>query len=389
MMTRQCGILTIATLLTCLLLGALSASPDGAVFWVAPTLEQCGNRTAGTDNVQCNTLKGYQKNSSIFSTSHSKWIFLKGEHMADSPITVSGATNITWTGEAACTPTTVKCAILIPACKHQQHSHHEWGLRHHTTVTFQNSQTILLAFLVFFATQDTWPCNHAKFGRKVWLYQAMLTLENVFNAAILSAVMKVTGNDYRKEFKSHVVISEPCGMWLIDKTVFSQTRVTMNITHCISASFDGLKCNFSASIIGSVFHRSTLSTRTDTSVSDTYNAVNITMLRSKVFIFHLELKGYSADNFSLSLMKCTFTKINFRLPVLSIPETRHHTASVNILLWEVKFICYPKPCNMILFIQIQNHTKFDSGCGLLLPNITMSHYEVEQGFFSLGPYSVC
>ena len=117
MMSRQHYLTTSTTFIFCLLLGTLSASiEEGAVFWVAPSLEQCGRGTAATAKEQCNTLEGYQKNSSIFSTSHSTWIFLKGEyHIVDSPIIVSGVTNITWTGEEACALSMVRCAIFIPA----------------------------------------------------------------------------------------------------------------------------------------------------------------------------------------------------------------------------------------------------------------------------------
>ena len=156
----------------------------------------------------------------------------------------------------------------------------------------------------------------------------------------------------------------------------------MKLTHCLSASLEGFKCNFSVNIIRSVFHRSTLVTRTGASVSDTYNAVNIVILQSTVFTFHLELKSYSADNLSLSVNKCKFTKITFKLPALSIPETQHHTASVNILLWRVTFQCYPKPCNMIMLLQFEHNSgEHNRGCRLLLPNITISHLGVQRGFF--------
>jgi len=173
MALRQCSILIIATQLTCLLslVGVSSASPEGEVFWVAPSTEQCGKRTSGTAKVQCNTLKEYQQNSSIFSTSHSKWIFLKGEHYMDHfPINVSGATNITWTGEADCALITVRCAIIISTCK----DHQVW---HHTTVTFQNSQNIQLAFLSFFTTRGPLPCKRVKLYRPYYIWNWKTTLQ--------------------------------------------------------------------------------------------------------------------------------------------------------------------------------------------------------------------
>ena len=201
---------------------------------------------------------------------------------------------------------------------------------------------------------------------------------------LMSLTVFAVRDDYLEELKSKVKISDPQGMWLINQTVFSQIRATMRITHCtcFSASVNSFKCNFSASIINSVFHRSSLITKTDASVSDTYNTVRISILQSTIFNLHVELEDYPADNFSLSIMKSNFTMIYFILPVLSIPETQHGIASVHIMLWEVRFRCYPTPCNMMLLLQIKNRTKHDSGCGLLLPNITMSHLIVKQDFFT-------
>ena len=80
------------------------------VFWVAPSLDQCGSMTP------CNTLEEYQRNSTVFSTSHSTWIFLKGGHfMARSDIVISGATNITWTGEKDCVSGRAECVLYIAA----------------------------------------------------------------------------------------------------------------------------------------------------------------------------------------------------------------------------------------------------------------------------------
>ena len=382
-MSRQRYLTTITTFITCLLLGTLSASTEeGAVFWVAPSLEQCGRGTTATAKEQCNTLEGYQKNSSIFSTSHSTWIFLKGEHhIVDSPIIVSGVTNITWTGEEACALSMVRCAIFIPACKRL---HYRDRLLHRTTVTVQNSQAIQIMLLMFSTTlKGTLSCNDL-YDNNVILYPSLLTLTNISNAEISSTEVAVTYN-YLEELISHVEISNPRGMWVIKKSVFSQTLVTVNITHCLSAFVDGFKCNFSANIASSIFHRSTLVTTTGASVRDTYNAVKISFMQSTIFRFHLELKDYSADSFCLSIMKCKFTEAHFKVPVFFIPENQH--ALVNISLWKVNFQCYPKSCNKLLMLKIRHSAKYNSGCkcnsgcGLLLPNITMSHITVQPGFF--------
>ena len=75
-------------------------------FWVAPTVSECQGR------LRCNTLAGYQgDNPTIFSTSDATWIFMWGTHqMLPTPIIVSGARNVTWTGGPGCTPR--HCQVL-------------------------------------------------------------------------------------------------------------------------------------------------------------------------------------------------------------------------------------------------------------------------------------
>ena len=383
----------LTTLQICLLgvLGASSA--EGTVFWVAPTLEQCGNRTAGTDEVQCNTLKGYQKNSSIFSTSHSKWVFLKGEHyMAYSPIIVSGGTNITWTGEAACTLSMVRCAITIPACrKGTQALGRKLYTSHFTTITVQNTQNLKFAFLIFSTVlQSISSCNMGTVhGNNATLYPSILTLKNVSNAEISSTIIRVREN-YLEMPASHVVISDPQGTWLFDQMICSQTNVTININHCLTSFANTFKCNFSAKFASSIFHHSALATRTGPSIDKTYNAVSIVFLKTIAFSIHLTLKGYAANTSSFVIMECNISKMLYSLPVFSIPEAQHDIALVSIVLWKVNFQCYHKPCNMLLYFRIWNKTTHSSGCSLVLPNITMSEVTAKNSVFSfkvLGPYS--
>ena len=81
-----------------ILLIILSATTGQHVYWIAPNATQCGQRTP------CYTLDDYNEyNSSLFSTSHTKWIFLPGVHRIQSPIIIENAVNITLTGEHPCT----------------------------------------------------------------------------------------------------------------------------------------------------------------------------------------------------------------------------------------------------------------------------------------------
>ena len=52
----------------------------------------------------CQTLDDYNSyNSSLFSTSHAKWVFIPGKHLLTSHITIKDAVNVTLTGEHPCT----------------------------------------------------------------------------------------------------------------------------------------------------------------------------------------------------------------------------------------------------------------------------------------------
>ena len=81
-----------------ILLIILSATTGQHVYWIAPNATQCGDRTP------CQTLDDYNEyNSSLFSKSNTKWIFLSGVHYMKSYITIRNAVNVTLTGEHPCT----------------------------------------------------------------------------------------------------------------------------------------------------------------------------------------------------------------------------------------------------------------------------------------------
>lgn len=381
-MPRQLCFQVIISLTACL----AASSEEGTVFWVAPTLDQCGNRTTTSSKVQCNTLAGYQKNSSIFSISHATWIFLKGEHyMNYSPITVSGTTNITWIGEEACAFSMVRCTIHIPTPAFNTNV--KWLVEysnHLTSITIENAHTVQLAFLTISATlQGIVSCNlNGSHGSNVTQYPSILTLKNVSDAKILLTVFTVT-DSHREMLASHVRISDPRGTWAVNQTVFFRTSVTMDFSHCHTSYVDGIKCNFSASIAGTIFLYSKLVTSTGASVSDTYNSISIIFLQSTISTFHLSLEDYSAEFFQFSIVECNLTEFNFILAVVSMPETQHAVASVSILLWKVNIRCHFKPCtDRLALLKIQHKTKDNGGCCLLIPNITMSHVVVTYGRFS-------
>ena len=81
-------------------------------YWIAPNTSQCGGRTP------CQTLDSYARNNaSLFSTSHTRWIFLQGEHNFDQKIDIGPARNITLTGEYPCRNTKSEQYSSVPLQK--------------------------------------------------------------------------------------------------------------------------------------------------------------------------------------------------------------------------------------------------------------------------------
>ena len=78
-------------------------------YWIAPHTSQCGGRTP------CQTLDSYARdNASLLSTSHTRWVFLPGEHHTYR-IKIENATNITLTGEYPCSSTRRdQCSTILP-----------------------------------------------------------------------------------------------------------------------------------------------------------------------------------------------------------------------------------------------------------------------------------
>ena len=93
-----------------ILLTILSATTGQHVYWIAPNATQCGDRTP------CQTLDDYTEyNSSLFSTSHTKWIFLPGVHHVKTSVIIENAVNVTLTGEHPCTNSSEpsQCTTLL------------------------------------------------------------------------------------------------------------------------------------------------------------------------------------------------------------------------------------------------------------------------------------
>ena len=82
-------------------------------YWIASNTSQCGGRAP------CQTLDSYIRyNASLLSTSHTKWIFLQGNHyvLVDRYVNIQNAMNVTLTGEYPCSSSANEhCStVLLP-----------------------------------------------------------------------------------------------------------------------------------------------------------------------------------------------------------------------------------------------------------------------------------
>ena len=99
-----------STVLLVVYLAILCGVHGQHTYWIAPHTSQCGGQTP------CQTLDSYARdNASLLSTSHTRWVFLQGQHNLEQKIDIGNATNITLTGEYPCGSTNSEhCCTVRP-----------------------------------------------------------------------------------------------------------------------------------------------------------------------------------------------------------------------------------------------------------------------------------
>ena len=102
-----------STLLFVVHLAILCGVHGQHIYWIASNTSQCGGRTP------CQTLDSYIRyNASLLSTSHTKWIFLQGNHYVQVGryVDIGNAMNVTLAGEYPCTSSANEhCStVLLP-----------------------------------------------------------------------------------------------------------------------------------------------------------------------------------------------------------------------------------------------------------------------------------
>ena len=115
----------------------------------------------------CQTLDSYARdNASLFSTSHTKWIFLQGEHHTFRT-QIENATNITLTGEYPCSSTRrEQCSTILPD-------------NHFTIISIHNVRELTIANLIF----------KSPLAAKNFTEKGMLRLDQIHDLTIKQAVV--------------------------------------------------------------------------------------------------------------------------------------------------------------------------------------------------------
>ena len=145
-------------------------------YWIAPDVTQC------SDGRRCQTLENYTRhNASLFSTSHTKWIFLQGEHHLKDNIEITSAVNVTLTGEHSCWRYTRElCSTIIvhrmvSTVASNKHLESVYRIYVENTTNFTLSQINIL--------YDSDPVVTDKI---VYTYKSKIGLEYVYNVRMHS-----------------------------------------------------------------------------------------------------------------------------------------------------------------------------------------------------------
>ena len=135
-------------------------------YWIASNTSQCGGRAP------CQTLDSYIRyNASLLSASHTKWIFLQGNHyvQVDRYVNIRNARNVTLTGEYPCTSSVnEQCStVLLPKVEEK-------------TIHITNVTGLVIANIMFL--------SHS-LGYRSAKSRGTLSFEHVHNVTIQAVVL--------------------------------------------------------------------------------------------------------------------------------------------------------------------------------------------------------
>ena len=315
-------------------------------YWIAPNTTQCGGRTP------CQTLESYvSNNASLFSRSHTTWVFLQGDHILRARVDFMAVTNVTLTGEYSCSDATrEQCSnvlvtptnLLDVNCK--VIGNYGWRIPNissrcptFSSLHFIHSGNISLYNLNFNRTLHSFKVldsNDTKYSTLILMccrkwYDSksidtsnILVFERVHNV-VLTSVKMVAHADFRYFGKAVGMISDPSGEYLVsDSRLGRLNNIIVTVTENIELKYSmkifntfletfGLLAtqdHVPRSMIFLVFENSHLSGERS-------------YIEIKKFNVHLEIKNCTFWNHGLFIegndtrldftcLKCTFQEVN-------------------------------------------------------------------------------
>ena len=171
-------------------------------YWIASNTSQCGGRAP------CQTLDSYIRyNATLLSASHTKWMFLQGNHyvQVDRNVNIRNAMNVTLTGEYPCSSSANEhCStVLLPKAENK-------------TIHICNVTDLVITNLRFL--------SHSA-GYQGVDSQGTLSLERAHNVTIQAVVLH--GHSLE--------LAQPSGSFYISELTTNHLKIT--ITNLLNTSF--------------------------------------------------------------------------------------------------------------------------------------------------------
>ena len=193
---------TYSTVLFVVHLAILCGVHGQHTYWIASNTSQCGG------HAPCQTLDSYIRyNASLLSTSHTKWIFLQGDHyvQVDRYVNIRNAINVTLAGEYPCTSSANEhCStVLLPKVENK-------------TIHICNVTDLVITNLRFL--------SHSA-GYQYASSQGTLSLEQAHNVTIQAVVLH-----------GHLLeVDQPSGSVYISELTTNYLKIT--IANLLNTSF--------------------------------------------------------------------------------------------------------------------------------------------------------
>ena len=288
-------------------------------YWIAPDVTQC------RDERHCQTLENYTRhNASLFSTSHTKWIFLQGEHHLKDNIEITSAVNVTLTGEHSCWRytrelcSTIIVHKIISTVASNKHLESVYRVHVENTTNFTLSQINI--------SYDSDPVVTDKI---VYVYKSKIGLEYVYNIHMHSvfvhnmslSMLYPMGTILMQEFHTNANLS----IYIVNRTSETQdamSNVDSSHTGQIIATLNLSDSSFMSS------SKNTLELDIVFQWFGTVNVENCKFTNSRIELGSLFFNNYypyptkrecyniSSCSVIVNIINCTFSHIRSQIGVL-------------------------------------------------------------------------